>query len=53
MERTIYLHTCLECGFDWESTLKEEDGCPMCHCGDIHSVEVDDENEVLSLGKSN
>ena len=52
MERTIYLHTCMECGFEWESTLKEETHCPICGVGDIHSEEFDNENEILSHTKS-
>lgn len=45
MERKIYMYTCMECDFEWESTLKDETICPMCQCGDLHVEEVKEDGE--------
>jgi len=49
MKRKIYIYTCMNCGFEWQSTMKGETQCPSCRVGDIHCEEAnddDDENEV-------
>ena len=54
MKRKIYVYICMDCGFEWESTLKVETFCHMCGCGDLNCEEVnDEENEILSFGESN
>ena len=49
MEDKLYIHVCMDCGCDWESKKKEEDGCPRCHCGDITSEEAEDDKARESI----
>lgn len=42
MEKIVYYYTCMECGTNWDSTVKEE-FCHVCGCPDIaEEVEEDD-----------
>ena len=44
MKRKIYFYTCMGCGVDWDSTVKEN-VCHVCGSPDIaEEVEEDDEN---------
>ena len=45
MKRKIYIHTCVKCGFEWESTLEDEACCKMCLSGNIDTEEIDDEQD--------
>jgi len=45
MERKIYVYTCMDCDFEWESTFSDETFCHMCGCGDLVRNDGDeDEN---------
>lgn len=46
MERKIYVYVCMECGLEWESTIKDLI-CPMCKHANIHEKEEDGDNDTL------